>query len=264
MGYLFGQATGTTSGGGGTPALPFRSVQFNNAGAFGGSANLEWDNVAQTLTITGSAPALTQLNLVGNAAGASGLTLTDTAGGQVWDVLASSAFLIYTSVAGVPTDLGLQITQNGAGMVTASQLVASGKTIGITAAGAVDLNSSNGATGQTIVSAGAGAATWGNPAAVLGARVAYASPAGGAVAAAPAGFSALTGRLIVTLAAGNATWASLTAGSDGQIVVIVNADAANTLILPAAVFLGLADLNIPPGNRAIIYYDSIDASWEQT
>jgi hypothetical protein len=264
MGYIFGQLTGTTSGGGGTPALPLNSVQFNNAGAFGGSANLEWDNVAQTLTITGSAAALTQLNLIGNGAGSSGLTLTDTAGGQAWDVLASSAFLIYTSVAGTPTDLGFQISQNGAGLVTASQLVAQGKTLGVTGAGAIDLNSSNGTTGQTIVSAGAGAATWGSPAAVLGARLAYASPAGGAVAANPVGFSALTGRLIVTLAAGNATWASLTAGSDGQLVLIVNADAANTLILPAAVFLGLGDLNIPPGNRALIYYDSTDASWEQT
>lgn len=30
-------------GGGGTPALPFNSVQFNNAGAFGGSANFTWN-----------------------------------------------------------------------------------------------------------------------------------------------------------------------------------------------------------------------------
>ena len=34
-----------TSGGGsgGTPSLPFSSVQFNNAGAFGGSANFTWN-----------------------------------------------------------------------------------------------------------------------------------------------------------------------------------------------------------------------------
>ena len=32
------------STGGGTPASPSGSVQFNNAGAFGGSANLVWDN----------------------------------------------------------------------------------------------------------------------------------------------------------------------------------------------------------------------------
>src|SRR6266403_1483318 len=31
-------------GGGGTPSLPFNSVQYNNAGTFGGSASLLWDN----------------------------------------------------------------------------------------------------------------------------------------------------------------------------------------------------------------------------
>jgi hypothetical protein len=33
----------TSGGGGGTPSLPFNSVQFNNAGAFGGSANFTWN-----------------------------------------------------------------------------------------------------------------------------------------------------------------------------------------------------------------------------
>lgn len=35
----------TSSGGSGTPAAPTTSVQFNNAGAFGGSANLTWSGV---------------------------------------------------------------------------------------------------------------------------------------------------------------------------------------------------------------------------
>ena len=33
-------------GGGGTPALPFNSIQYNNAGAFGGSANFTWSGSA--------------------------------------------------------------------------------------------------------------------------------------------------------------------------------------------------------------------------
>lgn len=37
---------------GGTPASPDTSIQFNNAGAFGGSANFTWDNTLQTLTIS--------------------------------------------------------------------------------------------------------------------------------------------------------------------------------------------------------------------
>ena len=34
----------TTSGGSGSPSLPFNSIQFNDAGSFGGSSNLLWDN----------------------------------------------------------------------------------------------------------------------------------------------------------------------------------------------------------------------------
>jgi hypothetical protein len=37
-------------GAGGTPSLPFTSVQFNNAGAFGGSANFTWDGTGLTVS----------------------------------------------------------------------------------------------------------------------------------------------------------------------------------------------------------------------
>jgi hypothetical protein len=37
-------------GGGGTPSLPFNSVQFNNAGAFGGSANFTWNGTGLVVT----------------------------------------------------------------------------------------------------------------------------------------------------------------------------------------------------------------------
>lgn len=37
-------------GGGGTPALPFNSVQFNNAGAFGGSSNFTWNGTGLVVT----------------------------------------------------------------------------------------------------------------------------------------------------------------------------------------------------------------------
>ncbi len=98
---------------------------------------------------------------------------------------------------------------------------------------------------------------------MLGKRLAFASPAGGAVAAAPAGFNATIGRLIVTLPGGNATWISLTAGVDGQLVEVPNEDAANTLTLPKSAFGGVLDLTLPPGARALLYYDSTDG-WERT
>lgn len=37
-------------GGGGTPALPFNSVQYNNAGAFGGTANFTWNGTGLVVT----------------------------------------------------------------------------------------------------------------------------------------------------------------------------------------------------------------------
>lgn len=37
-------------GGGGVPSLPFNSVQYNNAGAFGGSANFTWNGTGLVIT----------------------------------------------------------------------------------------------------------------------------------------------------------------------------------------------------------------------
>lgn len=104
-------------------------------------------------------------------------------------------------------------------------------------------------------------ASGGSSAAILGARLAYASPAGGAVAANPAGFTNATGRLYVTLPSGDATWVSLPAGQDGQLCVVANVDAANTLILAAAGF-ATSGLILPAGHRGLIYYDSTASSWE--
>jgi len=52
-------APATPTGGSGTPAAPTGSVQFNNAGAFGGSANLFWDNTNSRLGIGTSTPQTT-------------------------------------------------------------------------------------------------------------------------------------------------------------------------------------------------------------
>jgi hypothetical protein len=47
--------TFASTGGGGTPAAPTTSIQFNNAGAFGGTARNVWDNTNNIQTISGSA-----------------------------------------------------------------------------------------------------------------------------------------------------------------------------------------------------------------
>src|SRR5271166_6326137 len=53
-----------SGGGGGTPAAPFTSVQFNNSGAFGGSSSFVWDT---TNTVSAFAPALAIGNSIGAA-----------------------------------------------------------------------------------------------------------------------------------------------------------------------------------------------------
>jgi hypothetical protein len=47
-----GTTWNTVGGGGGVPGSPNTSVQFNNSGAFGGSANFTWSNSGQVATIT--------------------------------------------------------------------------------------------------------------------------------------------------------------------------------------------------------------------
>jgi hypothetical protein len=58
-------------GGGGTPAAPVNSVQFNNAGAFGGSANLVWTGTA--LSSPGAGGSSEHFGLGSTAAGTNGV-----------------------------------------------------------------------------------------------------------------------------------------------------------------------------------------------
>lgn len=97
----------------------------------------------------------------------------------------------------------------------------------------------------------------------LGSRLAYASPAGGAVAAAPVGFTAAVGRLLVTLSA-DTTWISLTAGVDGQFLEIKIVAGNFTLTLPQTVFNGIGDLALGLNNGVLLYYDTTQGEWEVT
>ena len=45
---------GIVTAGSGIPAAPLTSIQYNNAGAFGGDANLVWDDVNDRITIDGA------------------------------------------------------------------------------------------------------------------------------------------------------------------------------------------------------------------
>ena len=50
-GVISGTGSACGSGGGGTPASPVNSIQFNNSGVFGGSSALTWDNTNQIVNL---------------------------------------------------------------------------------------------------------------------------------------------------------------------------------------------------------------------
>lgn len=75
------QPGGGGGGGGGTPSLPFTSVQFNNAGAFGGSPNFTWNGTGVVVTDgAGTTDTLSPGTLLFTTAG-TGTVSVKTAGG---------------------------------------------------------------------------------------------------------------------------------------------------------------------------------------
>ena len=97
-------------GGGGTPANPSNSVQFNDGGSFGGDANFTFDKTTDTLTVTNISGSLTRLstgasyilagpNITVNTNSLGQVEVTGSAGGGGGDVYWSSttADSIYTS-----------------------------------------------------------------------------------------------------------------------------------------------------------------------
>jgi len=93
--------------GGGTPASPTNSVQFNNAGAFGGSASLIWDNTNGRLGINASAP-YSRLHVKAGASGAASAVNADTV---IFAEHSSNAY--YEIVAGATKQAGLVMGANG-------------------------------------------------------------------------------------------------------------------------------------------------------
>lgn len=72
------EASGACGTGGGTPGGSTTQVQFNNAGSFGGSANLTWVSPALTVGAAGSTTG--QLKLTGSTSGTVTITPQATAG----------------------------------------------------------------------------------------------------------------------------------------------------------------------------------------
>jgi hypothetical protein len=132
-----------------------------------------------------------------------------------------------------------------------------------------------GTTGQVLTMVG-GVPAFATPGAgggTFAGRVAYASPAGANNNVSPPvvlpATWLTTHRLIVTLAGGNANWTGLLAGADGQLLLVTNADAANSLELDAQnggslaanQFLYQFSIVLGPGVSKLLCYDATLAKW---
>jgi hypothetical protein len=109
---------GTVSGGG-SPALPFNSIQFNNSGAFGGDANLTWNgstlNAAGfTGPLNGSIGAITPNSAVFQSTTHKG----STSGTVTITAPAVANTQSYTLPTGQPTANGQALTATTAGVMS--------------------------------------------------------------------------------------------------------------------------------------------------
>jgi len=107
---------GNGGGGSGTPASPIGSIQFNNAGVFGGSSNLTWNNSTNTITLNGS---MNATNFIGNLSGTASYATNVKVGGNNQSiqynnngVLDGDAALIYDNTNQIATIQGNLIIGN--------------------------------------------------------------------------------------------------------------------------------------------------------
>lgn len=183
-----GDITVSATGGGGTPAAPTNSIQFNNAGVFGGSSNLTYDG--SKVTLTKVAPATDVLTVEDPGSGtvmkmdadAWAFTVQDPASPSkstvAWNTVTSEGnanagdlhrtSLLANSVQVENTVTGatanLVLTDTDVQLNTPSVLplnISADAGVGIATSGPLTINGSAGTGGQVLTSAGTGAPpTW--------------------------------------------------------------------------------------------------------
>jgi hypothetical protein len=119
------------SGGGGTPGGSDAQVQFNNNGAFGGTANL---------TINSATGALTAVSFVGNGSALTGITGANVTGTVASATAATTADTVTTNAQPNITSVGTLTGATVTGNVTGGNLVLG---TGNLTLGNVNLNTSN-------------------------------------------------------------------------------------------------------------------------
>lgn len=112
-----------STGGGATPGLPLTSIQFNDAGSFGGNSRLTWDNVVFDLSVDstvagiGGTASITQTDAgLGYVSGANTFGVRGSAaGGGELHLISDTVQWIWPHADGAA---GFQLTTNGAGVMT--------------------------------------------------------------------------------------------------------------------------------------------------
>lgn len=112
-GTAWAPATISGGGGGGTPAGSNGQIQFNNAGAFGASANLFWSGT--NLGIGNSSPSAL-IDVLSNAASTMKIKTTSTASGNIFSALITeiSTGSCYWGKTGIGYNLGGNLTPSDA------------------------------------------------------------------------------------------------------------------------------------------------------
>lgn len=99
------------TGGSGSPSAPFNSIQFNNAGNFGGTSVMTWNDVSQTLNITGS---LNQTQFILNDTGQEILAEVVAGVGDAYSLIVDNTHVAIGHVFG-GVGWGFEVTNDNGG-----------------------------------------------------------------------------------------------------------------------------------------------------
>lgn len=180
-----GVAASWSAGGGGSPASPTNSVQFNNAGAFGGDAGFTYvGSTTQTITLGTATVGPTIASTTGSG---TGTTFAITAS-QGATNSSGGAFNITAGAGGATSGNGGAITVKGGGVTSgtggAASLIggaSSGANTGATAAVTGGAGGATGAGGNVNITTGAGGGTSGSAGTLALASGTTTSGTGGAI-----------------------------------------------------------------------------------
>ena len=156
----------TGGGGGGTPAGSNGEIQYNNAGAFGASSNLVWDNSTSRLSIGSPSSISSRLNIKGSGAtnSTSSIRVTDSSNNELFrifdngEVNTGNGTIAQINVNSGLTGTGKRLTITPTGTAVMELLLTPSGTTGQSALYLTDASPS--ATGTNVMIIGRGVSTF--------------------------------------------------------------------------------------------------------